>query len=61
MTKMLSITNGNVLIKFGLSSIPSHIMQCTYVTASICKDLDKLNKIFWGGSTNEIRKLNVLN
>ncbi|KAI5333292.1 hypothetical protein L3X38_023423 [Prunus dulcis] len=49
--KLLSLAGRATLIKAVTASIPIYTMKMTKLSASICEELDKLNRNFlWGGS-----------
>ncbi|CAL8151247.1 unnamed protein product [Prunus armeniaca] len=49
--KLLSLAGRATLIKAVAASISIYTMQTTKLLASICEELDKLNRnFFWGGS-----------
>lgn len=56
MLKLLSMAITNVLINLVMPCIPSYIMQCTYLPAVTCNDLNKLNKDFLWDSTYEKKR-----
>ena len=43
-----------------MSAIPNHIMQGVALPSHICDKLDKVNRDFLWGSTNEKRKLHLV-
>ena len=51
--KYLSFAGRAVLIKSVMSAIPNHVMQGAVLLVHICKKLDKTNRDFLWGSTNE--------
>lgn len=59
--KSLSLAGRNVLIKSVLSSIPVYNMQSQLLPAHICSSIDKINRDFLWGSTDEQRKSHLLN
>ncbi|VVA29155.1 PREDICTED: ribonuclease H At1g65750 [Prunus dulcis] len=49
--KLFSLAGRAILIKAVTASIPIYPMQTTKLLASVCKELDKLNRnFFWGGN-----------
>ena len=51
--KYLSFVGRVVLIKSVMSTIPNHVMQGAVLHVHVCEKLDKINRDFLWGSTNE--------
>ena len=49
-----------MLIKSVMSAIPNHVMQGAVIPVNVCKKLDKINRDFLWGSTNEKRKMHMV-
>ena len=58
--KFLSFARRAVLVKSVMSVIPNHVMQGAALPRHLCDKLDKMNKDFLWGSTNEKRKLHLV-
>lgn len=50
-----------VLINSVLNALPAHIMQCTVISQKTCKALDRINRNFLWGSTQEQRRMRMVN
>lgn len=58
--KYLSFASQVVLIKSVMSAIPNHVMQGTMLPVHVCEKLDKMNRDFLWGSTNERRNMHMV-
>ncbi|XP_075659165.1 uncharacterized protein LOC142629055 [Castanea sativa] len=58
--KNLSFSGQVVLIKSVMSAIPNHVMQGAALPIHVCEKLDKINREFLWGSTNERRKMHMV-
>ena len=58
---MLSPAGRLVLIKSVSATIPDYYMQCHALPIKTCSAIDKLNRDFLWGSTQEKRKLHLVN
>ena len=53
-TKYLSMASRATLIKASITSIPTYVMQTTFLPQKICHQIDKLSQNFlWGGSKQQ--------
>ena len=59
-TKFLSFAGRAVLVKAVMSAVPNHVMQGVNLPRHLCYKLDKINRDFLWGSTNEKRKLHLM-
>ena len=59
-SKLLSPAGRVVLIQSVTSSLPAYYMQNTALPSTICNDLDRLNRNFLWGSTNESKKMHLV-
>lgn len=59
-TKFLSFARRAVLVKSVMSAIPNHVMQGAALPNHLCDKLDKINRDFLWGSTNEKRKMHLV-
>lgn len=59
-TKFLSFAGRIVLVKSVMSTIPNHVMQGVALPIHLCDKLDKVNRYFLWGSTNEKRKMHLV-
>uniref|UniRef100_A0A2N9HIV3 CCHC-type domain-containing protein n=1 Tax=Fagus sylvatica TaxID=28930 RepID=A0A2N9HIV3_FAGSY len=59
-SKLLSSAGKVVLIQAVTSTIPAYYMQNAAFPSSICSELDKINKNFLWGSTEEKKKMNMV-
>ena len=58
--KFLSFAGRAVLIKSTMSAIPNHVMQGAALPVHVCEKLDKINRDFLWGSTNERRRMHMV-
>ena len=58
--RFLSFAMRSVLVKSVMSEIPNYVMQVTTLPAHLCEKLDKINRDFLWGSTNEKRRLHLV-
>jgi hypothetical protein len=58
--KLLSPAGRVILIQFVTSSLPAYYMQNTALPSSICNELDRLNRNFLWGSSNERKKMHLV-
>ena len=49
-----------MLIKSVMSAIPNHVMQGAVLLMHVCEKLDKINRDFLWGSTDERRKMHMV-
>ena len=49
-----------MLIKSVMSAIPNHVMQGAVIPVNVCEKLDKINRDFLWGSTDERRKMHMV-
>ena len=54
---MLSLAGRDVLIQASLATIPSYVMQGTYLPRRILDGIDRVNKNFLQGSSETTRKI----
>jgi hypothetical protein len=59
-SKLLSLAGRVVLIQSVTSSLPAYYMQNTALPSSICNELDRLNRNFLWGSSNERKKMHLV-
>ena len=59
-TKFLSFVGWAVLIKSVMSAIPNYVMQGATLLVHVCEKLDKINRDFLWGSTNEKRRMHMV-
>ena len=59
-TKFLSFAGRAVLVNSMMSAIPNHVMQAAALPIHLCDKLDKINRDFLWGSTNEKRKMHMV-
>ena len=59
-TKFLSFAGRAVLVNSVMSAIPNHVMQAAALPIHLCDKLDKINRDFLWGSTNEKRKMHMV-
>ncbi|KAK9991108.1 hypothetical protein SO802_026093 [Lithocarpus litseifolius] len=59
-TRFLSFAGRAVLVKSVMAAIPNHVMQGRILPVHLCDKLDKINRDFLWGSTNEKRKLHLV-
>jgi hypothetical protein len=59
-SKLLSPAGRVVLIQSVTSSLPAYYMQNTALPSSICNELDRLNRNFLWGSSNERKKMHLV-
>ena len=59
-TKFLSFAGRAVLVKSVMSAIPNHVMQGTILPIHLCNKLDKINRDFLWGSTNEKQRMHLV-
>lgn len=57
----LSLAGRVVLIKSVMASIPVYSMQCQWLPTHVCSEIDKINRNFLWGSSDESRKPHLLN
>ena len=58
--KYLSFAGWAMFIKSIMSVIPNHVMQGAVLLVYVCEKLDKINRDFLWGSTNERRKMHMV-
>ena len=58
--KYLSLAGRKVLAKSVLESIPTHILQCTYILVKMCNKIDAIVRNFLWGFTRENRKMHLV-
>ena len=58
--KFLSFAGRAMLVKSVMLAIPNHVMQGAALPRHLCDKLDKINRDFLWGSTNEKRKLHLV-
>ena len=58
--KFLSFASRAVLIKSVMFAIPNYVMQGATLLVHVCEKLDKINRDFLWGSTNEKRRMNMV-
>lgn len=58
--KFLSFAGRAILIKSVMSVIPNYMMQGTIFPLHVCEKLDKINRDFLWGSTNEKRRMHMV-
>jgi hypothetical protein len=58
--KLLSLAGRVVLIQSVTSAIPSYYMQNSVLPSRVCSELDKLNRNFLWGSTDEKKKMHMV-
>ena len=56
----LSFAGRTVLIKSVMSAIPTYVMQGAALPSHLCEKLDKLNRNFFWGTTDEKRKIHLV-
>ena len=49
-----------MLIKSVMSAIPNHVMHGAVIPMNVCEKLDKINRDFLWGSTDERRKMHMV-
>ena len=49
-----------MLVNSVMSAIPNHVMQAAALPTHLCDKLDKINRDFLWGSTNEKRKMHTV-
>ena len=54
---LLSLASRRVLIQSSLATIPSYIMQCSYLPGRVLNGLDRVNRNFLWGSTESTKKI----
>ena len=54
---LLSLAGRAVLIQVSTSTIPNYIMQCTALPKKLLGNIDRVNRNFLWGSTNEAKKV----
>ena len=54
---MLSLASRAVLIQASSSTIPSYVVQCTYLPGRILDGIDRVNRNFLWGSSETTRKI----
>ncbi|KAK9991117.1 hypothetical protein SO802_026102 [Lithocarpus litseifolius] len=52
----LSLIGRLTLITTVTTTIPSHAMQCIIISVKVCKEIDKINRNFLWGETNQKKK-----
>ena len=58
--KLLSPAGRVILVQFVTFAIPAYYMQNVTLPIRICSNLDKMNKDFLWGSTNERKKMHMI-
>ena len=58
--KLLSLTGRVILVQSVTSTIPAYYMQNVALPIRVCSNLDKLNRDFLWGSTNERKKMHMV-
>ena len=58
--KFLSFAGRAVLVKAVMSAIPNYVMQGVALPVHLCDKLDKINRDFLWGSSNEKRRMHVV-
>ena len=58
--KYLSLVGRRILAKYVLESIPTHLMQCTYIPIRVCNKIDGIIRSFIWGSVEENRKIHLV-
>ena len=54
---LLSLVGRAVLIQVSTSTIPNYIMQCTALPKKLLDNIDRVNRNFLWGLTNEAKKV----
>ena len=59
-TQFLSFAGRSVLVKSTMVAIPNYVMQGRVLPVHLCEKLDKVNRYFLWGTTNEKRKMHIV-
>ena len=59
-SKLLSFASRTVLVKWVMTAIPNYVMQGIDLPSHLCSKIDKINRDFLWGSTEEKRKLHLV-
>ena len=59
-SKLLSFASRTVLVKWVMTAIPNYVMQGIDLPSHLCSKIDKINRDFLLGSTEEKRKLHLV-
>ncbi|GMQ00802.1 hypothetical protein CsSME_00047717 [Camellia sinensis var. sinensis] len=59
--KNLSLTGRATLAKAATSSMPNHLMQTMEIPRRVCDQIDKLNRNFLWGNTEDRKKVHLVN
>ena len=59
-TKFMSFAGRVVLLKSVMLAIPNYVMQGVVLPIHLCNKLDKINRYFFWGSTNEKRRIHLV-
>ena len=58
--KFMSFAGRAILVKYVMSTIPTYIMQGAALPVHFCDKLDKINRDFLWGSTNEKHRMHLV-
>lgn len=58
-SKLLSFVGKTVLVKSVMTAIPNYVMQGVALPSHLCSKIDKINRDFLWGSTEEKRRLHL--
>ena len=58
--KYLSLAVRNFLAKLVLESIPTHILQCTYILVRVCNKIDAIVRNFLWGLIEENKMMHLV-